>query len=275
MDRSGRLYATTEQPHTQLYLWYNGSTIKHNYTYDNPTGSFAVFIDHNDIIYLDDANTNRIIRWYQNETRSIISKYWTKSYGLFVDIENRVYSSDFYGGKIQRKGLYDSSVWEDVLYNIQISDQLCWNLRQQGIYVDKDINLYVSNTDRSSICMFNLINRTFKVIVRSDQLILNHLFQKPTHVILDEKKTIYIVDNGNNRIISVSPDHTDIRCALFCDAFETNVSTSKPTYIFLDSVGNFYVTDTIKNRIIQLTLETSTNGKFYFPFLYEILCFSR
>jgi len=85
----------------------------------------------------------------------------------------------------------------------------------------------------------------------------------PTGIVLDGDQHLFIVDQGNNRIIG--SDENGFRCIFGCsgESGSTNDKLSDPTSMSFDSYGNIYVTDTGNDRIQKIVKNNICGKKFY------------
>jgi len=74
----------------------------------------------------------------------------------------------------------------------------------------------------------------------------------PRDMFVDQDNTLYIVDSGNNRILKVSEDLSDVHVIDGFDALEGRASFIDPQGIFVTNDGEIYVADTGNSRIVHL-----------------------
>jgi sugar lactone lactonase YvrE len=74
-------------------------------------------------------------------------------------------------------------------------------------------------------------------------------FNAPSHLFVDAKEDIYIVDSGNNRIVVVDKNW-NVKNVI--DEFGNWDTFDNPQGVFVTDEGSIYVADTNNNRIIEL-----------------------
>ncbi|CAF4269728.1 unnamed protein product, partial [Adineta steineri] len=120
------------------------------------------------------------------------------------------------------------------------------------IFVDNNLNLYVADTANNRIQKFasGQINGT---TVPTGTITLS----KPTGVILDVDGYLFIVDQGNYRLIGSGP--YGYRCIAACSGSYGSSSTqlNGPYSIRFDSYGNIFISDLFNNRIQKFFLVTN------------------
>ncbi|CAF4387867.1 unnamed protein product, partial [Adineta steineri] len=80
----------------------------------------------------------------------------------------------------------------------------------------------------------------------------------PSDIALDTDGYLFIVDNGNTRIIGSGP--YGYRCILSCSGTGTAVNQLKnPSLFSFDSNGNIFITDTGNNRVLKFMLITNNS----------------
>ena len=90
------------------------------------------------------------------------------------------------------------------------------------------------------------------------QFILN----KPTSIILDADKYLFIVDSHNHRIIRSTRD--EFRCIAGCSgaAGDEPNQLNYPHSLAFDTKGNLFVTDQDNHRIQKFRITTNPRSKF-------------
>ncbi|CAF4412689.1 unnamed protein product, partial [Adineta steineri] len=121
-----------------------------------------------------------------------------------------------------------------------------------GIFVDNNLNLYVADTLNNRIQKFasGQLNGT---TVPTGNITLYW----PTGINLDFDGYLFIVDQGNNRVIGSGP--YGYRCIAACSGSYGSSSTQLyyPYSLSFDSYGNMFVSDIFNNRIQKFFLVTN------------------
>jgi DNA-binding beta-propeller fold protein YncE len=127
-------------------------------------------------------------------------------------------------------------------------------LNPQGIFVDTNFDLYVADYYNDRIQLFRLGEQNGITIAgdRSKTIIIT--LRRPTGIILDADKYLFIVDSNNHRIIG--SDSNGFRCLVGCSASSGLASNqlNNPFTLRFDSYGNIFVTDSLNNRIQKFVL---------------------
>ncbi|CAF1399100.1 unnamed protein product [Adineta ricciae] len=228
-----------------------------NSTFSNST---SIFVDSNGNVYVSDRGGSGIDVLTLNGTDKIMLSNMTGYCdGLFVDIENNLYCSIGKQNKIVKKSLNtSSSEWETIIgegaANQSLSDVLH---NPNGIHVDNKHTLYVANHNDHSVVSLQMDTLKFKRVAGKEApgTILLH---QPTAVTLDGNGYIFIVDQGNNRIVGSGPH--GFRCVVGCfgSAGSTPYQLSRPWTMGFDSYGNIFVTDVNNNRVQKFILATNS-----------------
>ena len=83
----------------------------------------------------------------------------------------------------------------------------------------------------------------------------------PTGIVLDGDQYLFIVDQGNHRIIG--SDENGFRCIFGCSGYgSTNDKLTYPHTMSFDSYGNIYVTDRYNHRIQKISLSKKSDRKY-------------
>ena len=89
-------------------------------------------------------------------------------------------------------------------------------------------------------------------------------------VMLDADGYLFIVDQGNNRIVGSGP--LGFRCIVGCSGSSGSAlnQLQGPRSLAFDTYGNLYVSDRENDRIMAYTLFNSSCGKFH-PNVLELV----
>ncbi|CAF3980133.1 unnamed protein product [Rotaria sp. Silwood2] len=258
VDTKNTVYVAHRTNH-QVLVWLNGST--------TPTGNisgglnypYSVFVTDIGDIYVDNGYSNeQVDKWTSNSTISVPAMYMCgQCYGLFVDITNTLYCSVFsYHQVISNSQRQGSNTWTIVAGNgvAALSSTSLYNPR--GIFVDKNLNLYVADSENDRIQFFppgQLIGTTLAGTGASGTIALLY----PTAVVLDADGYLFIVDCYYHRIIGQGPN--GFRCIAACSgAGSTSSQLYYPLTLSFDTYGNIFVTDQDNHRIQKFLLSTNS-----------------
>jgi DNA-binding beta-propeller fold protein YncE len=228
----------------------------------------SLFVASSDDIYVGNGGNNQINIWTLVSGKSpIILDSDGPCYGLFIDIEYKLYCSVKDANKVIKKSLNgDNKEWTEVVGNTNgVSESLPKKLNNPyGIFVDKNFDLYVADFGGNRIQIFkggqSEENMTISVNMQIEGLFLDG----PTNVILDADKNLYIVDSQNHRIVFVESNFEQGRCLIGCSGKTESRSDqlSYPIGISFDRSGNLFISDSKNNRVLKFILETRLCSKF-------------
>ena len=189
---------------SNILIWQNNST-------SNPTksiqiGSFthvSVFVTSDEHIFVGSlGSVGQIERWTLNRTQ-LSSAVFPGSYclGLFVDVDNHLYCSSYYGNQVLRQSLTNSSsVWTIVAGNgFRGSTGEMLNI-PQGIFVTIDLDLYVADSSNHRVQLFRSEQGNGTTVAGRWSTGTIEL-SLPVGVVVDADGYLFIVDLGNHRIL--------------------------------------------------------------------------
>ncbi|CAF4354053.1 unnamed protein product, partial [Adineta steineri] len=134
-----------------------------------------------------------------------------------------------------------------------------WNPR--GIFVDINFDLYVADSFNDRIQLFKSGELNGTTIAGQESLNNIISLSRPSGIVLDADKYLFIVDRDNHRIIRSRPN--DIRCIIGCDKTGSQShQLSMPTTLGFDSYGNIFITDRLNNRIQKFDFLPNSCGRF-------------
>ncbi|CAF1138854.1 unnamed protein product [Adineta steineri] len=239
-----------------------------NIIYGNFTELSSLFVTSNGDIYIgdgdcscgcdgdyhddDDCEENAQVQKWSAETNNFVTVMIVNSscYGLFVDINDTLYCSMYEFDQVVKRSLYDSVMASNRLAagtGIQGSDsnQLEGPL---GIFVDINLDLYVADCENHRVQLFQLGEPNGITVAGSGSLNPTITLNRPSGIILDAEKYLFIVDLGNSRIVSSSLN--GFRCLVGCyGEGSQSRHLNKPFSLSFDHSGNIFVTDEKNSRI--------------------------
>ncbi|CAF4123497.1 unnamed protein product, partial [Adineta steineri] len=200
----------------------------------NPTkiisGSFteprSLFVASNGDIYIDDGEKNGRVQKWMVETNTFITVMNVNSscWGLFIDINDTLYCSMFGNHQVVKRSLNDSVMNSNC---VAAGTADCLNHRIQLFQLGESNGITVAG--------YTSRNPTIEL-------------SRPSGVILDAEKYLFIADSGNNRIIG--SDKNGFRCLAGCyrEGSQPN-QLYHPFSFSFDRSGNIFVTDQWNHRI--------------------------
>jgi sugar lactone lactonase YvrE len=129
-----------------------------------------------------------------------------------------------------------------------------------GTFVDVNFDLYVADCGNDRVQLFQ--SGESNGITIAGSLSPNptiNLF-RPTGIVLDAEKYLFIVDSGNHRIVGSSSN--GFRCLVGCygEGSQSN-RLNRPFSFSFDRSGNMFVADTGNNRIQKFEYSENSCGK--------------
>ncbi|CAF0946979.1 unnamed protein product [Adineta steineri] len=256
IDTNNTVYVA-DGANSRVQIWLNNSiTVTSTISggLDTPN---SLFITDNSDIYVDNGYTNyRVDKWSFNSTNSVPTMYMCGAcYGLFIDINDMLYCSMYNYHQVVSKSLDTRlNIWNIVGGTGTAGSTSVTLHNPWGIFVDSNLNLYVADYSNDRIQKFSSgqLNGTK---IATGPIVLN----TPTSVILDADGYLFIVDNGNSRI--VGSGSYGFRCIAACSG-DGSLSSQLyyPVTLSFDSYGNIFVTDSWNNRVQKfLLLSNSCN----------------
>ncbi|CAF3751894.1 unnamed protein product, partial [Rotaria sp. Silwood1] len=261
VDTNNTVYVA-HRTNNAVLVWFNESTTLTQNISGGLSYPYGIFVTDIGDIYVDNGYSNsRVDKWRSNATTSVPAMYMCgQCYGLFVDIKDTLYCSLFsYHQVISNSQRQGSNTWTIVAGNgvAALSSTSLYNPR--GIFVDKNLNLYVADSENDRIQFFppGQLNGTTLVGTGASGTIA---LLYPTSVVLDADGYLFIVDCYYHRIVGSSSN--GFRCIAACSgAGSISSQLYYPLTLSFDSYGNILVTDQYNHRIQKFLLSTnSCNG---------------
>jgi sugar lactone lactonase YvrE len=125
-----------------------------------------------------------------------------------------------------------------------------------GVALDVNGHIYVVDQGNSRIVRMDDMNGTAWITLRgtghSDHLNGANQFEYPAGVALDATGHIYVVDQGNSRIVRIDDDMSGSGWAAFGSFGSGTNQFINPAGIAVDASGHIYVVDRGNNRIVRM-----------------------
>jgi hypothetical protein len=223
----------------------------------NLTNPWSLFVTTSNDIYVDNGYSNsRVDRWTLNATNSVtVMKINSSCTGLFVDIYTNLYCSSADKHRVFKIGLLNNT--NDSI--ITVAGTPCPGPvahmldHPHGIFVDKNLKLYVADTYNNRIQRFEF-RQLNAMTVAGFGATMTFLLNKPTSVVLDVNENLFIVDSYNHRIIRSIAN--EFQCLVGCSG-GSGMSANQlhnPQTMAFDAIGNIFVTDSNNHRIQKFSL---------------------
>jgi len=237
----------------EILIWYNGNNSEPSKTISSRLSSpSSIFVTINGDIYVgNQTNHGRIDKWIAaNETwTSIMINVTSTCYAIFVDIYENLYCSMFDKHRVDKKRLDGTTI------SVAGSELNTLN-HPWGIFVEINLDLYVADWGNHRIQLFRRNQRNGTTVAGKGSVEVTIELVNPTAVVLDGDQHVFIVDQGNHRIIG--SDENGFRCIF---GRSTNEKLSFPQTMSFDSYGNIYVTDLTNNRVQKISLSKPSDRK--------------
>ena len=220
----------------------------------------AVFATINGDIYVDNGAVNhRVEKWSLNATTGIIIMNVTsRCRSLFVDTNDILYCSNDLEHKVVKMSLSSGSNTVRIAAgNGTAGSQANMLYSPNGIFVDKNFNLYVADWGNNRIQLFQPGQLNATTVAGSGAPSTITLYY-PSAVLLDANNYLFISDYNNHRIIRSGP--FGFHCLLGCTGAASD-QLNRPYGMSFDSYGNLFVVDINNNRIQKFLLAINSCGR--------------
>ncbi|CAF1463108.1 unnamed protein product [Adineta ricciae] len=212
-----------------------------------------IVVDKNGTIYISDGGNHRVVRWHPNKDEGEVLIDNIQATGIGQDNQGFIYVSEYADGTTTKWDFNDDEFSGEIVAS---------KLRQSYlIFIDQKRTIYSTGY---------LTHRIVKIAEGEDEPSLvagqsdrsGDDFDKldePSGVYVDEQETVYIADQGNNRIMRWLKDATNGTLIAGGNGRGSAPNQfDKPSDVFLDRQGNLYVTDMINNRVQKFLLDKNS-----------------
>ncbi len=238
----------------------------------NPTkiisGNFtfpsSLSVTSNGDIYINDGYENPQVQKWIAKTNTFVTVMKVKSpcYGLFVDQNDTLYCSMYYGHQVVKRSLNDPEMTSIIVAAGTGLPGSAFNELNgpAGIFVDMNLDLYVADYFNNRIQLFQAGESNGITVAGSTSPNPTINLLCPSGIVLDAENNLFIVDFGNNRIVGSGLN--GFRCLVGCygEGSQSNRLNSPFSFSF-DHSGNMFVTDRENNRIQKFEYLKICSGK--------------
>lgn len=176
--------------------------------------------------------------------------------GLFVDILNNIYCSMGNKHQVLKQSLIDNLTSPIIVAGngTKGSNDNMLN-GPRGIFVTIKFDLYVADCWNNRIQFFKFGHLNGLTLTESIHLAC------PTNIFLDNDDYLFIVDNGNHRIIGSGSN--GFYCIIGCSNSygSTSIHLHYPYAAYFDYYGNIFVADQNNHRIQKFILIKNNSSK--------------
>jgi hypothetical protein len=253
-----------DRANSQIQVWFNNSINPTQTISGGLSSPVGIFVTSNGDIYVDNENSNcQVDKWTLNANASVPVMYVSSPcYGLFVDVNNTLYCSQYHLHQVVSKSLNSTSNITTIIAGTGVQGSSSNMLSDPfGIFVDINLDLYVADRGNDRIQLFPLGQLNGTTIVGSESANTTITLNGPSGVVLDADNYLFIVDEYNHRIIGSGPN--GFRCLVGCSGSSGSASNqlSYPVSLSFDSYGNMFILDNGNSRIQKFVLLNKSLGK--------------
>jgi hypothetical protein len=222
-----------------------------------------MFVTNNGDIYIDNGHyKHRVDKWISN-TNTFVTVMTVDSScnGLFIDINDTLYCSLSFNHTVVKRWLNDVMMTSTIAAGTGIPGSASNELNgPMGIFVDTNFDLYVADANNNRIQLFPFGKSNGTTIAGNGSSDLTITLWLPCTIVLDSGKYLFIVDEGNHRVIGSGPN--GFRCLVGCNGGGSQSNQlAYPVTLSFDSYGNMFISDQLNNRIQKFLLLTNSCGK--------------
>ncbi|CAF1209504.1 unnamed protein product [Adineta steineri] len=263
VSTNNTIYVANKE-YNKIVIWQEESVNPTKTISGNFTWSCSLFVTSNGDIYIDDGEHNgRVQKWVaETNTFDTVMSVNSSCDGLFVDINNTLYCSMPDDNQVVKRSLNDAVMASNRIAAGTGSEGSASNqlAGPGGIFVDVNLDLYVADCSNNRVQLFHSGESNGTTVAGYTSLNPTITLRCPNEIILDAEKYLFIVDQGNSRI--VGSDLNGFRCLVGCHGVgsQSNQLTRAFTFSF-DHSGNIVVADTSNHRIQKFLLMKDSFGK--------------
>ncbi|CAF0936812.1 unnamed protein product [Adineta ricciae] len=260
VDRNNTVFAI-DMSNKEAHIWNAGNITPTTLILDNYLEPWGLFVTNNGDIYIGTGADGCVKKWRANRrSGTMVMNVSSYCAGLFVDTANYLYCSLGEKHQVVKQSLVNNTNTLIIVAGSHTQGTAAKMLHgPRGIFVDINFDLYVADCFNHRIQLFkfeNLIGTTVVDSARASNINLRY----PTAVLLDADRHLFIVDNGNHRIVRLLS--TGLHCIAGCSGVVGSTSSHLhyPYAAAFDSHGNIFVADQNNNRIQKFMLLLNTSN---------------
>ncbi|CAF4310181.1 unnamed protein product, partial [Adineta steineri] len=251
VSKNNTIYVANQENNT-IVMWEEESVNATKIISGNFTIPMSLFVTSNGDIYIDDGQKNGRVQKWIAETNNFVTVMNVKSscFGLFVDINDTLYCSMSKHHQVVKRSLNDPLMTSTrVAAGTGIEGSASNQLNSpHGIFVDVNLDLYVADCQNNRVQLFQSGESNGITVAGILTYHVTISLDCPTGITLDAEKYLFIVDQGNNRIVGSGVN--GFRCLVGCYGRGSQSSELNNPFSFsFDHSGNMFVTDQSNHRI--------------------------
>lgn len=211
---------------------------------NNTNGTFGLFVDINNIIYVTSQSSNEVYIWSENSSNPIrtLSGNLNGPGAVFVASNGDVYVDNGQNSQLVKWTVNGSQ--SEIVTSI--------STQTLGLFIDLNNTLYISYDSLSQVMKMSLNNGSGPLEIvagngtsGSDAYSLNH----PNGIFVDSEFSLYVADAFNNRIQKFAVGEKN-GTTIAGNGASGSFQLIMPTGIFVDGGGYLFIVDTLNHRII-------------------------
>ena len=224
---------------------------------------YSVFVTADDNVFVNNYGSgNAVSMWVPNATTGVLLMNLSSScYSLFVDINSTLYCCLDLGHVVLTISLSAGTNTTTVVAGTGVAGSASTQFNTPyGIYVDTDFNLFIADCNNFRIQLFKP-NQLSGITVAGNGAPGTIPLSYPSSVTADGNGYLFIVDNGNNRVVGSGPN--GFRCIAACSG-QSGASPSQlfsPRSLAFDTDGNLFIADTYNSRVQMFLLASNSCSK--------------
>jgi len=241
-----------------ILVWVNASLTLTDRIIINSTRIFSTFAaEDNSLFFSFEINsTYNAVGKVMSNMSSYVVVFECSSicYDVFIDIDNSIYCSMSGEHRIIKK----SSNSVKIIAGTGVADSTSYTLNAPNdIFVDTNFDLYVADTANNRIQLFQSGQSQAITVAGSGSLNQTILLNRPTSIVLDDNKYLFIVEYDGSRIIRSGPN--GFECLVGGNGIGSLPNQLRiPRSMSFDSFGNIFVADDNNHRIQKFSLMTNS-----------------
>ena len=262
IDRKNTIYVANQQ-NGLIVIWHNATINSMKTINVSRAHMYSLFITDREGIYFSNYYSAYRISKLMNNTNNSSTVMYLESYcfGVFIDINDNLYCSVSYSHQVIAKSLNSDANMLSIVAGAGCCGSTVFMLCEQyGIFVDTNLDLYVADYGNNRIQRFHQGQLNATTVVGGGVYATTISLTRPSAVILDADKYLYIVDHWNHRIVGQGPN--GFRCIVACNGGgSASDQLAYPMSLSFDSYGNLFVVDKDNHRIQKFVLASNSCSK--------------
>ncbi|CAF0779514.1 unnamed protein product [Adineta steineri] len=256
VSTNNTIYVAHRENNT-IAIWQEENVNPTNIIFGNFTTPNSLFVTSNDDIYIDDgAENGRVQKWVAKTNNFVVVMSVNSScWGLFIDIHDILYCSMPNHQQVVKRSLNDPAMTSNrIAAGTGIEGSASNQLESpRGIFVDVNLDLYVADYTNDRVQLFQSGELNGITVAGYTSLSPTVTLLRPSGIILDAEKYLFIVDQNNHRIVGSSLN--GFRCLVGCYGRGPHSNQLfLPASFSFDRSGNIFVTDQVNHRVQKFLL---------------------